>query len=99
MEAEYTRHFNAFSLRKQNDIRRMFTMFDEDNSGSINRTEFCAVLESMGIDNEHAAGEESPVDILFKMVDTDGSDELDLHEFQMLMAMVLEKRSHEERKN
>merc|ERR1719161_946953 len=90
MYEEYSTCFNErFSKKKQQDVENVFKMFDADNSGTIEVSEFKSVLASLGIDDTSEAG--CRAEHLVKLVDRNGDGVVDMHEFKVLMAMALIK--------
>ena len=68
-------------------IRFIFSLFDEDGSGTIDRDEFAALISSMML-TQHLSREESTRALQedFDAADTDNSGELDVEEFVVAAA-------------
>lgn len=77
------------SLKKKQDIKNLFYLFDEDNSGSISKEEMLTVFASMHIGTGHNVT--ACANKLWSLVDSDGSGDVEWEEFCVLMAMVLFK--------
>merc|ERR1712032_1779746 len=77
------------SEKKRKDIKHMFEMFDEDQSGSISKDEMLGIFSSMNID-EHSNIVDA-ANKLWDLVDEDGAGHVEFDEFKILMAMVLHK--------
>merc|ERR1711871_411134 len=60
------------------NIRQVFDAMDTNGDGVLNRAEFKAGLEELGLIKEVSAGE---LDELMAFVDVDGDDHVDLEEF------------------
>ena len=58
-------------------LRELFAAWDQDGSGSVNRTEFHHALLVLGVD---CTSEEAGA--VFKSLDADGSGEVDYRELQ-----------------
>mmetsp|Transcript_24965 Transcript_24965/g.82262 ORF Transcript_24965/g.82262 Transcript_24965/m.82262 type:complete len:209 (+) Transcript_24965:1525-2151(+) len=58
------------------DLRELFSSFDQDNSGAIEREELGQLLQCMG-----QSKSEDEVDRLFNLMDADGSGDVDFEEF------------------
>jgi len=93
--SKYKRIYNSsFSEKKKAFIRHTFRLFDEDRSGSISTNELTAVLASMGFGEGSAAC--LSIEKLTSIIDADGSGEIDLEEFEVLMAMTFSKEGADE---
>merc|ERR1712190_344154 len=77
------------SEKKRKDIKHMFEMFDEDQSGSISKEEMQSIFSSMNIDENSNIVDAA--NKLWDLVDDDGSGHVEFEEFRVLMAMVLHK--------
>eukprot|EP00929_Paragymnodinium_shiwhaense_P052629 TRINITY_DN26368_c0_g1_i1.p1 TRINITY_DN26368_c0_g1~~TRINITY_DN26368_c0_g1_i1.p1 ORF type:complete len:949 (-),score=254.08 TRINITY_DN26368_c0_g1_i1:150-2954(-) len=89
------RDFELFSRRKQEDIVRVFRMFDADNSGSIDLQEMHNILYSLGIHSNTDDAHWSTIHLM-RLVDRDASGDIDLTEFKVLMALALLKPNKDE---
>ncbi len=58
------------------DIRDLFNDYDADNDGTIDFTEFCALLDAMNSDIQVEARR-----VAFDVVDTDGNGQIEFGEF------------------
>ncbi|XP_051143783.1 calmodulin-like protein 3 [Andrographis paniculata] len=69
----------------QPELRRVFAMFDKNGDGKITRTELSESLDKLGI---HIA--ENELSQMIDKVDTNGDGYVDVDEFAMLYAAVME---------
>merc|ERR1719379_2467555 len=86
--------FAKLPRQTRDEIRAIFRLFDTDASDSIDLDEFSHVLESIGMPPSSPAGEGMLQ--LYQMIDKDGSGDLTVDEFEVLMALALAPRSEEE---
>jgi len=82
---EYDQIFESFSKRKKQDIKHMWKMFDEDDSGSIDFNEMKAIFES--VDPKFVESAEKT----WEVIDSDNSGFIEWSEFRVLMALVFYK--------
>eukprot|EP00397_Hematodinium_sp_SG-2012_P018199 GEMP01018634.1.p1 GENE.GEMP01018634.1~~GEMP01018634.1.p1 ORF type:complete len:731 (+),score=165.48 GEMP01018634.1:109-2301(+) len=89
---QQSKKFEELSVKKQNEIARVFKMFDADNSGTISQDEMVQVINSMNM----AAGSDAADAALqlFNFVDYDNSGHLEIEEFKVLMCLALYQPSH-----
>ena len=57
-------------------LSRQFKIFDDNNSGTLDKDEFTKAIKDYGVDVE-----EVDIGNLFKTMDLDGSGEIDFNEF------------------
>jgi Ca2+-binding EF-hand superfamily protein len=86
--------FAKLPSKTKDEIRAIFRLFDTDASDSIDVKEFGDVLASIGMPLTSAAGEGMMQ--LYQMIDKDGSGDLSVDEFEVLMALALAPRSEDE---
>mmetsp|Transcript_51891 Transcript_51891/g.118283 ORF Transcript_51891/g.118283 Transcript_51891/m.118283 type:complete len:320 (+) Transcript_51891:1407-2366(+) len=81
-----------FTPSRQQAIEKSFKLFDEDNSGSIDVNELQRVLDSMGVHPDKRA---EPMRLVRFVVRDRNRTEINLKEFQALMAVALGPGSKE----
>ena len=72
---------DQFSAKELLSLRMEWTFFDKDASNTIDRSEFRLIINSLG--GHHVSDEK--LDELMKLVDTDGSGEIDGVEYLEMM--------------
>jgi len=82
VEPEVAPHEFQLSDEQRRDFRRMFRLFDKDQSGSISPSKWRHAVRRCGLDSEER-------DALFAQADVDGNGSIDLEEFIELMRTVL----------
>jgi len=91
---KYRGIWDSLSRKKRAEARKLFEMFDEDDSHSISESELTGVLLSLNLCQTSVAYRSALE--LFKMIDVDQSGLIEWKEFQVLMAMVLHPCSEDE---
>lgn len=76
-------YVNDFTPMEFEDLVGMFSQFDKDNSGSVDRDELFAMMKHMDIEHSVSLAKE-----FMEEIDEDGSGELEFAEFVALVAMV-----------
>ena len=71
------------NISEEDNLLRMFEIFDKDGNGSIDHTELQEILSMTG---ENISDEE--VAVIMQEVDTDGNGSIDFDEFKRMMKLL-----------
>lgn len=72
----------------RSELKEAFDVFDADGDGSITKVEVARVMSAVGIDIDAKT-----LDLMVRVVDTDGNGEIDFDEFVALMSDAPAKKS------
>jgi Ca2+-binding EF-hand superfamily protein len=86
--------FERLDPRLQEEALNLFRFVDVDMSGTVDLVEFKEITKSMGI--KEGSHDHEGLMALFSLIDVDNSQELNEHEFRMLISLALSPRSEEE---
>ena len=75
---------NKLSQAETDEFREIFGLVDTDQDGSITKSEFISLMETLGIDSTP-----EELDRMFNEVDLDGSGEIDFSEFMTVMSIKI----------
>jgi len=89
MNMKFPRLHQEDCFTNESLIRSVFRTYDTDKSGRLDKFEFVKLLWDLGIPDIHGDDYSSLTNEAFTICDLDQSDDIDFHEFVILINMIM----------